>query len=188
MALYDLDLVPGRVCGDCAVCCSAMAIDKPDIQKEAGVTCRHCSGGCTIYETRPPLCRAFHCGWRQLSMLDETWRPDRSGVLVEIEEFEGETVLNLVLLGNPLKTVRQSWFIDFIATGVRGGVPLYLGIPGPLGFKGASLPLATRQMLEAAGLSRQRVKDLLELELKRLRSHKFEPRHFRHSGNNLGTV
>ena len=28
--------------------------------------CRHCKsdkGGCTIYETRPNICRAFACGW-----------------------------------------------------------------------------------------------------------------------------
>src|ERR1700727_3622496 len=68
----DIAPVPGRVCGDCTVCCTAMAIDKPEIQKEAGVTCRYCRGGCTIYETRPPLCHDYYCGWRQLPILDES--------------------------------------------------------------------------------------------------------------------
>lgn len=186
MKFYDLDLVPGRTCGDCTACCTVMAIDKPDIQKQAGVTCRHCRGGCTIYETRPGLCRDFHCGWRQLPILDDSWRPDRSGVFVEIEVIEGETALSLVLIGNPLKTVRQPWFIDFVTTGVRGNVPLHLGIPGPPGFKGASLPLNTRQMFEAAGTSRTRVKDILEKEMKRLAAHRFEPRIFKHSGHDVG--
>ncbi len=163
-----------------------MAIDKPDMQKEAGVTCRHCRSGCAIYEERPALCREFHCGWRQLPILNDDWRPDRSGVFVEIEVIDGETALSLVLIGNPLKTVRQTWFIDFITTGVRGNVPLHLGIPGPPGFQGASLPLNTRQMVEAAGASRTRVKDLLEKELKRLAAHRFEPRIFKHSGHNMG--
>ena len=186
MKVYDLDLVAGRGCGECTLCCTVMAIDKPDIQKEAGVTCRHCQGGCTIYETRPKLCRDFHCGWRQLPILDDSWRPDRSGVFVEIEVIDDETTLNLILVGNPLKTVRQSWFIDFVITGVRGHVPLHLGIPGPRGFKGASLPLNTRQMFEAVGISRDRTKDILEKELKRLTAHSFEPRHFRHSGHDVG--
>jgi hypothetical protein len=186
MVGYDIALIPGRTCGDCTVCCTVMAIDKPEIQKEAGVTCRHCVGGCTIYQTRPPLCREYHCGWRQLPMLDESWRPDRSGVFVELEEIEGQTGLSLVLVDNPLKIVRQPWFIDFVSIGVRGGIPLELGIPGPKGRQGASLLLNTREMLEAANLSRARVKDLLEKELKRLAAYDFPVRVIRHTGNNVG--
>lgn len=187
MKMYDLDLVPGRSCGECTACCTVMAIDKPEMQKEAGVTCRHCSGsGCSIYETRPALCQHFHCGWRQLPILDESWRPDLSGVFTEIEVIDGDTAINLVLIGNPLKTVRQPWFIDFVATGVSGGVPLYLGLPGPPGHKGGFLPLATRQMAQAAQASRSRVKELLEKELKRLTAHTFEPRVLAHRGNDVG--
>ena len=187
MKFYDLDPVPGRACGDCTVCCTVMAIDKADIQKEAGVTCRHCQGGgCAIYDSRPQLCRDFHCGWRQLPILDDGWRPDRSGVFVEIEAVDGETVLSLVLTGNPLKTIRQPWFVDFVMTGAAGGVALHLGIPGPKGFQGASLPITTRQMFEAANTSHARVKALLEKELKRLTAHVFEPRLFVHSGADMG--
>ena len=186
MASFDIDLVPGRSCGDCTVCCTAMAIDKPDIQKEAGVTCRHCKAGCSIYQTRPALCRDYHCGWRQLPILDDGWRPDRSGVFLEFEPVGEQTGMSLVLTGNPLKTVRQSWFVDFVAIGVDGGVPLLLGIPGPRGHQGASLLLNTRPMLEAVRTSRARVKDLLEKELKLLQSYDFPPRRFAHSGHDVG--
>jgi hypothetical protein len=186
MTAYDIELVPGRECGECTVCCTVMAIDKPEIQKEAGVTCRHCLAGCTIYETRPALCRDYYCGWRQLPILDDSWRPDRSGVFVELEPVDDQTGLSLVLVGNPLKTVRQTWFIDFVTIGVRGDVLLLLGIPGPRGHQGASLLLNTRQMLEAARTSRTRVKDLLGKELKRLQTHDFPPRMIVHTGNNMG--
>jgi hypothetical protein len=186
MTAYDIALVAGRVCGDCTVCCTAMAIDKPEIQKEASVTCRHCASGCAIYETRPALCRDYHCGWRQLPMLDDSWRPDRSGVFVELEPVDGQTGISLVLVGNPLRTIRQSWFIEFVTVGVCGDVPLLLGIPGPKGHQGASLLLNTKQMLEAARGSRAQVKELLEKELKRLQTHDFPPRVFVHSGNNTG--
>jgi len=183
---YQLALVPGRVCGGCTVCCTAMAIDGPDIQKDAGVTCRHCTAhGCGIYETRPSLCRDYHCGWRQLPLLDDSWRPDRSQVFVEIEPHANGTAISLVLLGNPLKTVRQSWFIDFIATGIRGDLPLMLGIPGPPGRQGASLELNTEAMTAAARTSRAAVKQVLEAELKLLQGHDFPPRSFRNHGHNV---
>jgi len=186
MTGYDIALVPGRACGECTVCCTAMAIDKADIQKDAGVTCRHCKSGCTIYETRPALCRDYYCGWRQLPILDDSWRPDKSGVFVELEPVDGQTGLSLVLVGNPLRTIRQTWFIDFVTVGVCGYVPLLLGIPGPRGHQGASLLLNTKQMLEAAHNSRARVKDLLEKELKRLQTHDFPPRVIVYTGNNTG--
>ena len=186
MTSYDLALVPGRTCGGCTVCCTVMAIDKPEIQKEAGVTCRHCApSGCAIYQTRPPLCREYHCGWRQLPMLDESWRPDRSGVFVEVEPIEGLTGLSLVLIANPLKTVRQPWFIDFVSVGVKGDVPLSLGIPGPKGHQGASVLLNTREMLKAARHSRAEVKALLEQDLKRLSAYDFPVREIRNRGNNV---
>jgi hypothetical protein len=188
MMAYDIGLVPGRTCGDCTVCCTAMAIDKPEIHKEAGVTCRHCAGGCTIYETRPPLCRDYHCGWRQLPILDESWRPDRSGVFVELEPANGQTGLSLVLVGNPLKIVRQPWFIDFVAAGVRGQVPLSLGIPGPRGRQGASLLLNTDAMRGAANRSRAQVKEILEQELKLLSEYDFPPRRIVNAGNDVGAL
>ena len=186
MKITDLEPVPGRACGACTACCSVMAIDKPEIQKPAGVLCRYCQDGCTIYDTRPPVCAGFYCGWRQLPILDENWRPDRSGVFVEVEEIEGETAISLILIANPLKTVRQDWFLDFVRTGVQGRVPLYLGIPGPPGFKGAEVPLTTRQMAEAAAISRAKVKELVEKDLKRLQAHAFEKRVIRHSGADFG--
>jgi hypothetical protein len=188
MAICDIEPVAGRSCGGCTQCCTVMAIDKPEIQKAAGVVCRHCSGGCAIYESRPVLCRDYFCGWRLLPILDDDWRPDRSGVFVELEAMGDDTGISLVLIGNPLKTVRQAWFIDFVITGVRGNVPLQLGIPGPPGFQGASLPLNTREMAEAAGISRARVKDLLEKELKRLTAYTFEPRLIANTGNDVGVT
>mgnify|MGYP001551736834 CR=1 FL=1 len=182
---HRLDLVPGRSCGDCTVCCTVMAIDKPDIQKAAGVACKFCTGGCTIYDARTSLCRDYHCGWRQLPILDESWRPDRSGVFVEVEEIDGETGISLVLVGNPLKTLRQPWFTDFVAWAVTADVLLSLGIPGPPGRQGASLPLNTVEM-KAAAASRSQVKSLLELELKRLQAHQFAPRAITNTGHDFG--
>ena len=185
MAETGIAPLAGRTCGTCTVCCTAMAIDKPEIQKEAGVTCRYCLDGCTIQDHWPALCRDYFCGWRRLAIMDDSWRPDRSGVLAELEPEGGDIHLNLVLVANPLKTVRQTWFVDFVAATVRKGVMLSLGIPGPPGHQGASLLIATRQMWEAAGISRAGVKALLEAELKRLQAYEFPRRIIRNTGNNV---
>ena len=136
----------------------------------------------------PQLCRDYFCGWRRLKIMDEDWRPDRSGVLAEVEQSGGGIQLSLVLVDNPLKTVRQPWFADFIAYAVKSGVELYLGIPGPAGRQGASLLISTRQMLDAAKFSRARVKALLEDELRRLKAYDFPPRILHNKGNNVGMV
>jgi len=186
MTADALTALAGRNCGDCTVCCTVMAIDKPDIQKEAGVTCRYCRGGCSIQDHWPPLCRDYFCGWRRLKIMDDGWRPDRSGVLAEAELQAGVLQISLVLVANPLKTVRQPWFADFAAHCTRSGVKLFLGLPGPPGHQGASLLISTRQMWEAAGISRAAVKTLLEAELKRLQAYEFPLRIIRNAGHDFG--
>jgi hypothetical protein len=185
-----MTLVPGRSCGDCTVCCVAPNIDKPEIQKISGAACRHCAGGgCAIYETRPPVCRSFYCAWRTVDIFNEDWRPDISGVLAQVEtegipeHFELSTGIGLMLVGNPLKTVRQKWFQDFVVTGVMNSVPLFLSLPGPRGYQAATVFLNTEQMLDA--MKRQTVRDALEAALRLLRGWKFAPALITHEGNDV---
>ena len=78
-----LALVPGRDCGGCTVCCVALRVDDPGLQKPAGTPCRHLGAqGCGIYQTRYAICRSWMCGWRLQPELDAGWRPDLSGVLL----------------------------------------------------------------------------------------------------------
>jgi uncharacterized cysteine cluster protein YcgN (CxxCxxCC family) len=70
------DSIPQRACGDCSMCCKLAKVDELD--KPAGVWCRHCApgrGGCTIYETRPPVCRNYFCSWITDSRLGPEWYP-----------------------------------------------------------------------------------------------------------------
>src|SRR5665213_2167876 len=150
-----MTLVPGRTCGDCTVCCTWPTIDKPEIQKKSGTLCKHCTaGGCAIYETRPPICREFYCAWRAMEMFGEEWRPGRSGVLTYVETdgigegFDYSIGIGLMLVDNPLRTVRQRWFQDFVATGVMNSIPLFLSLPGPPGCQAATGSLNTGEMVE----------------------------------------
>ena len=54
-----------RICGPCTVCCTVLKIEAPELRKGAGTSCKHLRGaGCGIYESRPPVCQQFLCGWR----------------------------------------------------------------------------------------------------------------------------
>jgi hypothetical protein len=72
-----------KACGACQACCVALKIDAPGLRKPSGIACVHLvPKGCGIYDTRPPVCRSFLCGWRLLPDLDASWRPDQSGVML----------------------------------------------------------------------------------------------------------
>jgi hypothetical protein len=185
-----MTLVAGRECGACTVCCTVPTINKPEIQKLSGATCRHCTGaGCAIYETRPPICRSYYCAWRTVEIFDDSWRPDRSGVMPYVETegiseaFDLSTGIGLMLVGNPLKTVRQRWFQEFVTTGIMNSVPLFMSLPGPRGYQAATVSLNTEQMLDA--IKRNAVKDALEAALKILRDWKFVPAVITHAGNDV---
>lgn len=188
-------LVAGRECGECTLCCSVLLIDRPDIQKKAGVPCRHCDRGCTIHDRRPSVCRVFYCAWRTVDIFDENWRPDRSGVFAQLEtdgippDFALQTGIGLMLVGNPLRTVRQPWFIEFVATGVRMDVPLFLSLPGPPGHQAAKSLLNDAALKAAvAGGPRTAIKQILEQALKRLSSHNFISHVMRHHGQDFGAA
>lgn len=185
-----MTLVPGRTCGDCTVCCTWPTIDKPEIQKASGATCKHCTGqGCAIYETRFPICRDYYCAWRAMDMFDESWRPDRSGVLPYVETegigaaFDFSIGVGLMLVGHPMKIVRQKWFQDFVVTGVMNSIPLFLSIPGPRGHEAATTSLNTEEMLEAIRHGRE--KDALEAAVKLLRGWDFQPQAITNTGNDV---
>lgn len=186
-----MTLIPGRDCGACTVCCTVMTINKPEIQKESGVTCRHCTaGGCAIYDSRPPVCRAWYCAWRTVDIFDAAWRPDMSGVMPYVEtegissDFDLSTGIGLMLVGNPLKTVRQRWLQDFVETGLMNSVPLFLSLPGPRGHQAVTTSLNTEEML--GYIRRGMVKEGLEAALRVLRASRFEKAVITHAGNDVG--
>ena len=76
----------GRICGDCSLCCKLAQVDELD--KPSGVWCRHCApgrGGCTIYETRPPVCRNWFCAWILDTRLGPEWYPLTSKMIMYFE-------------------------------------------------------------------------------------------------------
>lgn len=212
-----MELIPGRDCGDCTICCTWPTINQPEIQKVSGSTCKHCvkvpltseassrgpdaasngeavravRSGCGIYDKRYPVCRRYYCAWRTVDIFDDSWRPDKSGVMPYVEtegiseDFDLSTGIGLMLVGHAAHIIRQHWFQDFVVTGVMNSVPLFMSLPGPRGHQAATVSLNTEEMVEA--IRRGMVKDALERALKILRGWKFIPAAITHTGNDVST-
>ena len=88
-----------------------------------------------------------------------------------------------MLVGNPLKIVRQRWFQDFVVTGVMNSIPVFISLPGPRGHQAATVSMNSEEMLEA--IKRGAVKDALESVVKILRGWKFTPAVITHTGNDV---
>jgi hypothetical protein len=188
------EVVPGRECGACKVCCIAPTIDDPEIQKEAGKRCRHCKdggeGGCGIYESRPRPCRVFFCAWRRLASFPEDWRPDITGVYgtLDAATVNGKecVALTLTLLHSEMAIIRHRPFVEFIRTTVLDDLPIYLALAGPPGHKPLRTLLNTPAMVAAARASVEAVCGLLHDAVQVIRAHPPLPYAIRHTGNNTG--
>ena len=135
-----MELVDGRGCGDCSVCCVITQVDTKEFQKPPGVRCQHlcAGGGCSIYETRYPICRTYHCGWRYLGFLGDNWRPDRSGVLLaftpEDELPAGYTTgVSFIIASRPPSGLNRALY-HYVAHLIADGVHVMLAVTGPPGF------------------------------------------------------
>jgi hypothetical protein len=143
----DLPLVAGRSCGECNVCCVALTIDDPELQKVQGYRCPHAQAdhSCGIYATRPQACRAFYCGWRRLKWVREPLRPDRSGVLIrlhgEISRKDGSRRLGVMITLLNRAALKAEGLAETVAAAISAEVPVWLHIPGPPGHTAAQARL-----------------------------------------------
>lgn len=134
------NLVAGRECGTCNVCCVALTIDDPELQKPQGYKCHHAQrdNSCAIYATRPQTCRAFFCGWRQLKWIRETMRPDVSGVLVRMQRNvsreTGEEQLGVIFMLLSKAALKAEGLAESVAAAVAAEVPVRLNVPGKPGY------------------------------------------------------
>ncbi len=135
----EQELVAGRTCGACNVCCVALTIDDPALQKVQGYRCRNAlpSNGCAIYDARPDTCRTFYCGWRRLRWVRETLRPDISGVLVQMHQkasaATGPGRMGIIVTLLNRAALKAEGLAETVAAAVAADVPLTLQIPGPPG-------------------------------------------------------
>lgn len=129
-----------RQCGPCTVCCVELKIAAPELKKKARIPCPHLTGpqGCGIYESRPGVCRQFLCGWRLFADMDESWRPDLSGVLAmrkapdELPAAwkQAPYGVQMVVLTGQEAVLRPS-FLAYVAKLMAQGIPVLLSSASP---------------------------------------------------------
>ena len=135
-------ILPDRPCGSCNVCCVALTIHDPELQKAQGYRCRNAQpdSSCAIYPSRPQTCRSFNCGWRQLKWIREPLRPDRSGVLVRLHgsrSSDGTERMGVIFMLLSRAALKADGLAETIAASVAADVPTYLNVPGPPGYTSA---------------------------------------------------
>lgn len=144
-----IDLVAGRACGACNACCTHLVIADVGIDKLPGALCGHwrAGSGCSIYETRPNVCRTYHCGWRCLADLGEEWRPDRSGIMINFrsapDQAPGEMIAHLLVVGGA-EVAKSRHFAGLAASMVDGGTITHFVVPGAPGTPGQHVVLNPR--------------------------------------------
>ena len=171
--LVQTELVPGRECGACNVCCVALMIDDPELQKVQGYRCRNTlpDKSCAIYATRPDTCRTFNCGWRLLKWVRPTLRPDISGVLVRLQyetsRDRSTTTLGIIVSLMGSASLKAEGLAETVAAGVAAGVPVYLHVPGPPGYTAGRVRI--NEVLEGAVQARDKAAVLEILRRARLK-------------------
>lgn len=131
---------PVKSCGACSVCCRDLMFALHGKLKLAGIMCPHAAppSGCSIYQRREHVCRAYFCGWHYLPSLGEEWRPDQSEVLISFRKGAAPDGLKdgieFELIGSLEKIV---WLplVRYIATLIVDNDPVYLSLPGEVGYQ-----------------------------------------------------
>ena len=104
-------LVAGRSCGTCSLCCKVLRIE--ETQSPAGDWCKHCDPGrgCRIHPTRPQTCRDFYCMWLTLGDIGEHWKPARSKMVLR-SELDGARIAAHVDKSSPGAWLRAPYYQD----------------------------------------------------------------------------
>ncbi len=84
-----------RPCGDCKACCEGHLAAIVHGTRMGPNPCAFLCGKCIIYDIRPQLCKNYQCLWSQ-DILSEENRPDKTGLLVSVENLKGWQYLKII--------------------------------------------------------------------------------------------
>ncbi|WP_147480465.1 YkgJ family cysteine cluster protein [Pseudomonas coronafaciens] len=117
-----------KKCGTCSACCNVLTIDTPELQKPADVPCVHVreGGGCTIYETRPGVCKSWTCGWLSTDRLKNNLRPDKSNILIRLDDGNS---LTLQPIESPVRFLTTTDVLELIATCINSNFEIAISVP-----------------------------------------------------------
>jgi len=90
-----LDVVPGRNCNGCTMCCKMLSVAELDKPPLSWCTLCDAKTGCTAYAQRPAECRDFYCGYLLDAALDERWKPANAKLIVTFEDHANEILIHV---------------------------------------------------------------------------------------------
>jgi hypothetical protein len=160
-------LVSGRECGECTACCVVLHIDDDNFKKPADQVCENlmAKGGCKIYTKRPSVCQDWHCAWRFMAQLDESWRPDISGIMLRSDE----NGIIFQPIRDPKTVLITAQAIELIGGGVAQGIPMSMSIPVKQGYRSYSTalnaPLAAGVEARSLPMIQDKMIELIEFSL-----------------------
>ena len=104
-----LNLVPGRSCGTCSLCCKVYTIK--ELSKPAGRWCVHRvrGSGCGIHPDRPRSCRDFFCSWLVDPNLGPEWKPEVCRFVLSADATH-RAIMVTVDPGRPLAWKREPYY------------------------------------------------------------------------------
>jgi hypothetical protein len=121
-----------RTCDGCTLCCKVMRVDEP-LNKPMNQWCVHCvqGKGCGIHETRPPVCRNFHCVWLTDANFGPEWHPQLSHMVLWLD-LEGRRLNANVDEDHPDAWLAEPYYSQFKTLAsmalYRGGqIVVYVG-------------------------------------------------------------
>jgi len=125
-------LVSNRECGECTVCCVTLRIEEEDLNKLADTPCPNLTvkKGCSIYENRPNICRGWYCAWRFMAQLGNEWRPDRSGIVLRLND----SGIIFQPIKDPYNVLTSQLAIELIGGGIENGVSIFISVPTKEGY------------------------------------------------------
>lgn len=162
-------LVPNRECGACTACCQYLTINAPELKKLPGILCSNYKDcGCSIYATRPSICRSWHCAWRMFDHLGDEWRPDKCGFLVvpiagdDLPAGYDSTIGFQFHLIGPTSSVTWDPFLLMVGALISNGVPVFFKTQGrPVGY--AARRVLLNPNLQAAVAARDKAAVLKQI-------------------------
>ena len=91
-------MTTNRECGECNACCVWLKGDAYGHEFGKGKPCNFLKNNCSIYETRPEVCKKYQCAWLQ-GLFPESLRPDKSKVLISVENWSKGQFLRAIEMG-----------------------------------------------------------------------------------------
>lgn len=103
-----------RECGSCTACCTWLIGNAYGWEFGGGKSCRFlCETGCSVHKARPKVCENYFCAWAQ-ELIDEDLRPDKSGILVSVENNENGQYLKVIeIVKDSINTNIIEYFEDW---------------------------------------------------------------------------